>query len=141
MNLQERLLRPATRERVVRDCAAIVERQVAAARGAAGLAVRASFTAVTALRPDLVPRAINRLLPDFASAMDSLTADDFSVFLSRHPEKVVDALLGVTDAKIAATNNRLLRASYERLRPLAERQVSAALPLLGERLKEWLRTT
>ena len=100
-----------------------------------------------AARPDILPRAMQALLPDFVVALDPLYQDylaasdrpaDFASFLQDRSDAAVDALLGVTDARAARVHNPAIKSVYARLRGGAESEVGAALPDFASLLSNYL---
>jgi len=131
----------------VADCVHLTEGRIAARGGLRGIAMKTSLSLLKSARPDVLPRAMRALLPDFVVALDPLYQDflaaadhqtDFASFLGRRSGTAVSALLGVTDARAARAQNPLIKSVYARLRGGAESEVSAALPdfarLLSNRL-------
>lgn len=77
-----------------------------------------------------------RLLPDFVARLQPFWADfagngSFADYLTARGEQVADALLGVTDDKIAGTDKAAVKKVYDSLRPSAKKHVVEALPRLG----------
>ena len=100
-----------------------------------GAAVKAGYAAAKKLGGDFVASATDRLLPQFASALDPFWAtkgdQPFGAHLSSQPEAAADALLAVTDAKAANTSHGAAAKVYGSLRGKAKDHVVAALPRLG----------
>lgn len=140
--MSEKLLNAETRPAVVTDLIGVVQDEVKGKRGLSGAAVKAGYGAATKVVPDLVPRAVGRMLPDFARALDPLWDDfsasggtDFGAFLAGRGPEATDALLSVADAKIAASPREPLKKAYGLLRGRAGGYVEAALPRLGRTLQ------
>lgn len=140
--MSEKLLTDAARPAVVTDLIGVVEDEVRSKRGFSGVAVRTGYGAATKVVPDLVPRAVTRMLPDFTKALDPLWDEfaasgeaDFGTFLAGRGPEATDALLAVTDAKIAASPREPLKKAYGLLRGKASENVKAALPRLGRTLQ------
>lgn len=130
------LLAPANRPRAVTMLTQVIDEEVATKRGLSGTAVKAAYGAVRRMGGDLVPRATNAMLPDFARALDPFWAakgeSDFGGYLSSQPDRAGTALLAVTDARAGRTRNQALAKVYRSLRDRAMDHVVAALPRLGQ---------
>ena len=133
--LAEILLAPARRDALVRKTASWIERYVAERSGLRGMALRAGLSAVQAARPDVVPRAVARLLPEFAVALEPLWQRsrasgerDFSAFLRQHADEATAALMAVADARVAASSHHALARGYRGLRGTLEKELAGLLP-------------
>lgn len=141
--LSRQLLAPATFEPVVADCEALVAEEIARR----GMAMRTAFGLAQRAKPELVTRALRNLLPDFARRMDSFYVDwqahgegTFQDYLVAHDREVADALLSLTDERIAEVQSGPVRTGYQRLRGRAEREVTAALPAVADTLAKHIDT-
>ena len=133
--LAELLLAPERREALIGRTAEWVERYVAESSGLRGMALRTGLAASKAARPDAVQRAVTRLLPEFATALEPFwqrfraTGErDFSVYLRRHAGEATAAMMDATDVRIAASPNRTLHAGYKRLRGTLAAELEKLLP-------------
>lgn len=144
--LAEILTQPTVRPRVVQACADLIDAEVATKSGIAGLAVKAGYKLVKAIKPSMVPDVVDRLLPEFAEAMQpfyeesardvargSTPADAFAARLGQSPPLVAAALLTVTDRRAEKASGPL-KKTYARLRDTAETHVQAAIPGLVKAL-------
>lgn len=134
-SLVEQLTAESRRPEAVRVLSNVVEEEVKAKSGIGGMALKTGFAAATKIRPDLVPTAVDRLLPQFAEKLEPhwLARGDqpFGDYLVAHAGQVSDELLAVTDAKMRNPNLAAIAKVYATLRPKAKQQVSEALPRLG----------
>ncbi len=94
------------------------------------------YSAVKKVGPSIVPGAIEGLLPEFVQKIQPFWqefggAGSFADFLVAREEQVSDALLGVTDERIAGTSKTAIKKVYDALRPSAKKHVGEALPRLG----------
>lgn len=133
--LAEILLAEPQREALVADCVQLIETQVASRGTVRRLTLKAAMSALNTIRPNAVQRGIEKLLPDFATALEPLYqrfrqtgGRDFSRFLHDHPEETVQALIEVTDRRGREHGNAGVRSTYERMRSTAESEMRAALP-------------
>lgn len=138
MSLSKKLLAKPVRKAVIADLVQVVDQEVADKKGISGTAVKAGYAAGKKVMPNLTERAVTRMLPDFARAFDPFWDDfrasgagDFGLYLADHGPAAAEALLAVTDAKIAATSREGLKRAYRPLRGKAVEHVRAALPRLG----------
>jgi hypothetical protein len=70
--LAEILTQPTVRPRVVQACADLIDAEVATKSGFAGLAVKAGYKLVKTIKPSMVPDVVDKLLPEFAEAMQPM---------------------------------------------------------------------
>lgn len=132
------LLDPARRPTVVADLQTLVDQEVSDSGGVSGAFIKTGYAAAKKIKPTLVPSAVEKLLPDFATALEPFYADyrarggaDFGSYLASRPSEAANALLGVTDAKAKETSSAGLRKAYDGLRPKGQKSVEEALPRLG----------
>lgn len=138
-NLEEVLLDPARRGRVVADCVALVESEVGAKSGLSGMAVKGAFAVVRKLKPGIIRDAVDHLLDEFVKRLAPFYADfsgsgsgSLESFLSGRAGQVANALLGVTDARAARAQNATIKKAYEKLRPSGLKHVEAAVPGIAQ---------
>lgn len=145
--LQERLLSESTRDRVVDDAVRLVESEVKSKGGISGMAIKTGFAAVNKIKPSLVRDAVDNLLDRFVVKLEPFYSDwvakgkagSFEGFLSGQKNAVANALLSVTDERAAQVQAGVVKSTYERLRPLGEKNVEAAVPGLGRTLQPYLQ--
>ena len=148
INLAEKLTAPEIRRDVVKACVDLVESEVANKSGLSGMAIKAGYKVVKALKPGMIPGAVDTLLPEFAAAMQPLyeKASEgetdpkaaFPEYLNTHADETADALLKVTDAKADRAKNKTVKKTYDRLRGSARENVRAAVPGLAKALTPFL---
>ena len=142
--LEAALTDPAVRPRVVEACCVLVDAEVAARSGLTGMAVRAGYRAVKAVRPSMVRDAVDHLLPDFAAALEPLHAEApgtaFEPHLRANADRVAEALLGVTDRRIQQTKSAALRKTYSGLRGIARGQLTVSVPGLARTIAPFVPT-
>jgi hypothetical protein len=128
---------PERKKAVVHDAAVLLDEEVASKGGVSGLAVKAAFGMVKAVKPGIIPETIDGLLPEFAAVLDPIFAQRpegtaLGGYLMSREKDVVQALLSVTDARAKRTTHKTLSGAYNRLRPSAEKQVAAAMPRVAK---------
>ena len=133
--VSQALLEPTRRPVAVAALAEVIDAEIAGKSGFGGAAVKAVYAAAKKLGGDFVTSATDRLLPQFASALDPFWAtkgeQPFGAHLASQPDAAADALLAVTDAKAARTSRGAAAKIYGSLRGKAKDHVVAALPRLG----------
>lgn len=149
--LVEILTKPETRPRVVRACADLIAAEVDRKSGLSGIAIKGAYRLVQAVRPSMVPHVVDRLLPEFAAAMEpfyaaSVTAAEgrgqplshvFPAHLGDEASAVAESLLAVTDRRAEGASGPV-KKTYTRLRSSAHEHVSAAVPGLGRTIAPFL---
>ncbi|MGF1464663.1 MAG: hypothetical protein ACFCGT_00890 [Sandaracinaceae bacterium] len=136
--LTDTLTSEERRGAVVQDTLTLIDSEVASKGGLGGMAIKAGYAAVKGLRPNFLQNVVHDLLPEFAASVepfyDEAVAQDKKV--SSHfvaeKDRVADALLSITDRRAERTSNRVVKATYDRLRSSAKKNVVAAVPRLGE---------
>lgn len=135
--LSELLLDPKHRDAIIADCVNRVEARVANASGLKGLGLKTGLAAIKKVKPDAVPRAVTRMLPEFAAALNPIYQRfrasgerDFSRYLKQHAAEAREALMAITDSKADATSHNALRSGYRRLRGTLAAELEAMLPEL-----------
>ena len=148
LTLAEKLTTTETRPKVLRACADLLEAEVASQRGLTGTAIKAAFMVVKAVRPGIIDEVLERLLPEFASALEPLHArameaaehnqrppsEQFAQQLRSCDEEAADLLLSVTDRRAENANNGTLKKTYAKLRSGAKQHVKNAVPQVARTL-------
>ncbi|MGQ0502616.1 MAG: DUF6918 family protein [Panacagrimonas sp.] len=137
--LADRLKADAPSESLITDCVGLIEKQVNSHGAIRRMALKAALAVLDSVKPNALRLIVADLLPRFAAALDPLYqrfdpsgGQEFSQFLDAHSEEAVAALLGVTDARVAAIDHGGVTAVYRKLRPTAQNEVRAAVPGLGK---------
>ncbi len=136
--LQQILLAPDTRPKVIADCFTLIEQELADKSGISGTAVKLAYKTVNAFMPGHVRNMVEKLLPDMVDELAPYWADfstsggsEFGDYLAKHGEEVSKALLSVTDARAAASGRPTIIKAYGTVRGGAAKHVEAALPRVG----------
>ena len=139
--LQEMLLAPDTRPRVVADCEELVTNQVGELSGVTGAAVKLAYNTVRRFDSNHIHGMIETILPSVADALQPYWAQfsaeytpssgDFGSFLAAHEEEVSEALLAITDRRRDNSRRPTIVKAYNTIRARAGKQVKGALPALG----------
>lgn len=139
--LVDKLTAPEVRPKVVAACVDLIDREVASKGGLSGMAVKAGYAVIKAIKPGFVAQVVESLLPDFAAAMQPMyerEGDNFATWAEGHRSEIADALLSVTDARAQKAKNATIKKTYERLRGSAREHVAAAVPNLITTLRPFL---
>lgn len=144
--LADIVLTARNKDPLAAGCVQLIESRVAARGGLRGIALKTGLGMLKSARPDILPRAIQALLPDFVASLEPLYRDyaaaggrgDFAAFLQQHRQRTVQSLLGVTDARAESSRNAAIKSVYARLRGGAEQEVDAALPQFAQLLSGYL---
>lgn len=143
--LAEVLLDADRRPAVVTALTEVVEAEVKEKKGLSGTAVKASYATARKASPTIVPRVIDKLLPDYAAALEPYWAEfstsgttDFGAFLAARSDQVATALLAVTDKRVEGSSREMLKKAYRGIRGKAEGNVVTALPRLGATIAGFL---
>ncbi len=128
---------------VVRDCLEIIDREVDDKGGLSGMAIKAGYRAVQGIKPGFVRNVVTDLLPEFASAIDPVFQEAKSgskptaAHLEANASRVADALLAITDGKAQRSKSGVVKATYERLRPTAKKNVEHSMPRLARLVEKY----
>jgi hypothetical protein len=137
--LEEILLAPDTRPKVMIDCYTLIEQEVAEKSGVSGTAVKLAYKMVNTFLPGHVRYMVESLLPQMVDKLEPYWADfstsggsEFGDYLAKRGEEVSEALLSVTDARAAASGRPTVIKAYRTARGSAAKHVEAALPHVGD---------
>jgi len=136
--LSETLLTPERRPAAVDALSLVVDAEVASKSGLGGAAIKTAYGAARKVDSKLVRKAVNRMLPDFLTALEPYWENgqgDFSARLVSREAEVTESLLSVTDRRAANPDHAAVARAYGMVRPKAKRHVSTALPRLGSTLQ------
>jgi hypothetical protein len=149
--LEEILTQPEVRPKVVGAVAELIDAEVKSKSGLSALAIKAGYKLVCAIKPSMVTEVVDRLLPEFAAALEPLYVDSqraggaarplsekFESQMVADPARTAGMLLTVTDAR-AAKASGALRKTYDRLRDTADAHVRTAVPGLARTLAPFVR--
>jgi hypothetical protein len=141
-SLPEVLLSDAKKSAVIDDCVALIDAEVADKGGLSGLAIKAGYGAVKGIKPGFIKQAVTDMLPDFAKALDGVYQDATSQnkaigsFFASNAARVADSLLTITDARAQQVKSGVVKATYDKLRNTAKKNVEAAVPRLGKMVEK-----
>ncbi|MGK7888322.1 MAG: hypothetical protein AB4042_03245 [Leptolyngbyaceae cyanobacterium] len=137
MGLSDILTDNTIKEKVIADCVQLMNEQVAAKKGIGGMALKTAYKLIKGVGPNYLTSAVGKLLPTIGDALDPIWAegvksDDPVEYLSQQRSEVADQLLGVTDARIAKSSNKVVKGAYNKLRKSVKVDVEEAVPGLAK---------
>ena len=137
--LQEILLAPETRPKVLTDCYTLIEQEISDKSGVSGTAVKLGYKTVTSFAPGYYHATVEDMLPQIVDKLEPFWADfstsggsEFGDYLAKRGEEVSEALLSVTDAMATISNRPTIIRAYRAVRGSAAKHVQAALPRVGD---------
>ena len=137
--LQEILLAPDTRPKVVSDAFALIQQEMADKSGISAAAVKLAYKTASTFAPGHIQHMINPLLPGMADQLQPFWADfnasggsAFGDYLAKHGDAASEAMLSVSDARAAASKRPIIYRAYGTVRGGAAKHVQAALPRVGD---------
>ena len=144
--LIDRLGVEPTRAKVVEDCVTLIDHQVKSKGGVGGMAVRASYATIKAIKKKFVPETVDGLLDEWLGKLqphyDRWSAGgggSFSEFLIARSDDVAEDLLSVTDGRAETTTHTTAKKMYLKMRPSAKKNVLEALPELSRLIEKYLK--
>jgi hypothetical protein len=144
--LQEILLTPETKPKVVADCYALIEQEISDKSGIQATAVKVAYKTVNTFMPGHVRHMVEVLLPDIVDQLQPYWADfnasgssEFGDYLAKRGDEVSESLLSVTDARAAASTRPTIIKAYRTVRGSAVKHIQAALPHVGELVLRYAR--
>ncbi len=142
--LEQMLLAPDVQPRVVADCMALVEQELAAKSGVSGAAVKVAYKAVTTFAPGYYKETIESMLPDMAVKLEPYWADfqssggaAFGDYLAKRGDEVGEVMLTVTDNMASISKRPVIIRAYQAVRGGAGKHLVTALPNLGAMVQKY----
>lgn len=137
MGLSDILLNENNRESIVDDCVKLIDKQVAAAPGLGGLALKAAYSTVNGIRADYCAQVVDQLLPEISIALDPMWAEGVNngnpvEYLAQRKGEVADELLQISDKRVENSTRAMVKGAYAKLRPSAKNYVEKGVPDLAE---------
>jgi hypothetical protein len=107
------------------------------------MAIKAGYKAVQGIKPGFVKNVVHDLLPEFAKAIEPIYAEGKTAgkptvaHLEGSAGRLADALLAITDGKAQRSKSGVVKATYDRLRPTAKKNVEQAVPRLARLVEKY----
>jgi hypothetical protein len=141
--LQEMLLAPDVKPRVVADCQALVNQELAS-KGIAATPIKVAYKAVTAFAPGYYEETVTNMLPSVTYQLEPFWADfnasggsQFGDYLVKRSDEVTEALLAITDGMAGESQRAAIVKAYKTVRGSAGKNIEAALPNLGAMIQSY----
>ena len=128
---------------MISDCVTLIQEEVDSKGGLSGLAVKAAFAVVKAVKPGFINEAVDHMLEDFVKRLEPFWADaqaknePVGALMSARAGEVSDALLAISDERASRAKNQTLKKAYEKLRPTGKKNVEAAVPRVGRLIAKY----
>ena len=141
--LNDILLAPGNRPKVVVDCVRLIDEEVDSKGGLTGLAVKGAYALVKAVKPGFVSEAVDNMLDDFVRRLEPFYAaaqaknEPIGPALNARAGEVSEALLAISDERSQRAKNNTLKKAYEKLRPTGKKHVEAAVPRVGRLIAKY----
>ena len=130
------------RPAVISDCEALLEAEVADKKGISGMGVKAGFKVVKKFKPNMINLTLNDMIDEFAEKIEPFwqecqasNAEPLSFFVGKKVE-VANALLGITDVRMERSPNKVIKKTYQSLRPKAVGYIGDAMPRLARLIQK-----
>ncbi|MGB7363858.1 MAG: hypothetical protein WA931_12540 [Rhodococcus sp. (in: high G+C Gram-positive bacteria)] len=143
-SLKSTLLDESNAPAVRADVKSLIDAEVSDKKGASGLAVKGGYGAVKKVSPSVIDDAVAKLWPNFVDQLEpfwdryqAAPTGTFGEYLAANGDEVSDALLSVTDARIDETSKSTIKKVYSSLRPSAKKNVTEALPRVGDLVQKY----
>ncbi len=144
--LNEILLAPGNRSKVIGDCVRLIDEEVDSKGGLTGLAVKGAYALVKAVKPGFVSEAVDGMLDDFVRRLEPFHAaaqaknEPVGPSMNARAGEVAEALLAISDERAQRSKNGGLKKAYEKLRPTGKKHVEAAVPRIGRLIAKYTAT-
>lgn len=146
-SLTEQLGTGDPRKNVIDDAIRVLDDEVSDKGGLTGIAIKGAYKVVQGIHPTFVREVVDALLDDFLKALDPVYQEaaekkrPAGAYLLENSSRVADALLAVTDRRAQGAKRPVVRSAYDKLRPLAKKQVEAATPRLAKLFEKHAQST
>ena len=114
MGLSDILLNENNRDSFVDECVELINKQVAAAPGLGGLALKAAYSTVKGIRADYCAQVVDQLLPEISIALEPMWAEAVNngnpvAYLAERKDQVADQLLQISDKKAENSTRAIVK--------------------------------
>lgn len=137
MSLITALSDPTRRSIVIADAIKELEAELDERSGLTNVAVKTGYKAVQKAKPGIIAHALEDLITKFAPILDShhdvarVGGGEVEKHFVDNGKVIAHDLLGVTDARMSQSSNKVAKTFYEKLRPRATDQVVDGMPRLA----------
>ncbi len=135
--LKELLGQGEKRQAVIKDACEVLDLEVAGKSGLSGMAIKGAFGVVKNIKPGFITEVVDGLLDDFLEALEPINQAAVAAqaspgdYMRSHGSDAANALLAVTDRRVERAQRAVIKKTYSKLRPTAEKHVEAATPRLA----------
>jgi len=138
---------PSLMQSVLADSLRVLDEEVARRSGIGGMAIKGAYKVVKNVQGGrILEKAVRALIPEFIDKLDPYyrqfqqdgAGKAWEEYLRPHYLTISDDLLSVTDRKIQGTDNRMVRGTYDKLRPKARKEVVASMPALTRMMERYI---
>ena len=142
--LAEKVTQEPQRPRVVEDCVKLIDSEVSKKSGFTGLAIKAAYGTVKAIKPGFIAGVVDALLDEWIAELEPFYAGwtqgggTFEAYVAARRAPVAEALLKVTDGRAVRTKHTTAKKLYDKLRPSAKSQVEDSVPALAAVMQRYL---
>jgi hypothetical protein len=137
--LQEILLTPDARPKVLADCQTLIDQEVAEKSGASGIAIKLAYKTANSFAPGYMSKSVEDVLPKIVDRLEPYWADfstsggsEFGDYLAKRGPQVSEDLLSMTDGIASRSKRPTIIKAYRAVRGSAAKHVEAALPRVGD---------
>jgi hypothetical protein len=127
------------RNDVVDACVQLVDDEVQKKKGLGGMVIKGGYKAVKGIKPGFIRKVVDKLFDEWVDKLEPIWAeggDDPVGHFEGNKSRVADALLSVTDDKAKNAQHKIVKSTYDKLRPTAKEHVESAVPGLAGVLKK-----
>lgn len=145
-NLQAILNQQGKRQAVIDDSVTLVQEEVNRKKGISGFAIKNGYKLVSKLKGGYMTHImVDKMLDQFVGSLEPYYAQyqaagngSFASFLAVRDDAVAESLLAATDQRRQAETSKALTGAYDKLRPMAKRNVQEAVPGIGRMIEKHL---
>jgi hypothetical protein len=145
--LREQLGSGDKRNAVIEDALKVLDQEVDDRGGITGLAIKGAYKVVKGIKPGFLREVVDAMLDDFLDAINPVYQEaaekkkPAGQHLVDNQGRVADALLAVTDRRAQQAQRQVVRSAYDKLRPMAKKQVEQAAPRMAKLLEKHAAST
>lgn len=142
--LAEKVTKEPQRPRVVEDCVGLIDSEVSKKGGLTGMAIKAAYKTVKAIKPGFIGNVVDALLDEWIAELEPFytgwlgAGGTFEAYVAGRRGPVAEALLKVTDGRAVRTKHTTAKKLYDKLRPSAKAQVEESVPALAAVMQRYL---
>jgi Family of unknown function (DUF6918) len=139
MSLKAKLDDSTTRDNVIDACVQLVDDEVKKKKGLGGMVLKGGYKAIKGISPGFIRKVVNKLLDEWIDKLEPIwneVDNDPPGHLQKNTNRVADALLSVTDEKARNAQRKIVKSTYDKLRPTAKDHVEQAVPGLANVLRK-----